>query len=483
MKSISKKALPFKQDLAFLERVHFMKMAFHHIPRRPKLVVGALTCLVILITALVINSFFSSSYTHAQTTLPTPSHVVLVIEENHSYNEIIGSSSAPYINSLANTGASFTRSFAVTHPSEPNYLALYSGSTQGITDDSCPHTFGAPDLGGELIQAGLSFGGYSESLPSTGSMVCSSGSYARKHNPWVNFTDVPASDNMPFTSFPSTNFSSLPTISIVVPNLLDDMHDGTIQQGDSWLQQNIDSYVQWAKTNNSLLIVTWDEDDSSQSNQIPTIFVGPMVQSGQYSEQINHYNVLRTLEDMYGLPAANNSASATAITYCWQSTSTPTPGSTPTPTPSPTPIPGGVSNGGFETGNFSGWTTSGTTAINTTAHSGNYSAQAGSTSPTSGDSTISQTFTIPGGVSSLSFWYQVHCADKVRYDWANATLKDNTTNTTRTILSKTCTNNGAWVQVTVSVTAGHSNTLTLLSHDDNRTGNATYTLFDDVSLS
>ncbi|HZO74861.1 MAG TPA: alkaline phosphatase family protein [Ktedonobacteraceae bacterium] len=285
-----------------------------------------LVVLVVLMVALIVDGFLNTPYVYAQTTLPMPKHVVVVIEENHSFNEIIGSSSAPYINSLANGGALFTHSFAVSHPSEPNYLALFSGSTHGITNDSCPHTFKAPDLGGELIKANLSFSGYSEGLPSIGSMVCTSGEYARKHNPWVNFTDVPSNDNLPFTSFPpSANFSKLPAISIVVPNLLDDMHDGTIQQGDTWLQHNIDPYVQWAKTNNSLLIVTWDEDDSSQSNQIPTIFVGPMVKPGQYAEQINHYNVLRTLEDIYGLPAANNSANVTAIADCWQPVSTSTP--------------------------------------------------------------------------------------------------------------------------------------------------------------
>jgi phosphatidylinositol-3-phosphatase len=141
--------------------------------------------------------------------------------------------------------------------------------------------------------------------------------YYRKYNPWVNFTDVPSSDNLPFSSFPS-NYSSLPTISFVVPNINNDMHNGTIQQGDSWLQTHIDPYVQWAKTNNSLLIVTWDEDDGTQNNQVPTIFVGPMVKAGHYSETINHYNVLRTLEDAYGLPYANNSATATPITDCWQ---------------------------------------------------------------------------------------------------------------------------------------------------------------------
>jgi phosphatidylinositol-3-phosphatase len=160
-----------------------MKTAFRSISRRSALAAGALVCLIIMIATLTISGYLGTPKIHALNGLPTPSHVVVVIEENHSYNEIIGSSSAPYINSLANSGALFTQSFAITHPSEPNYLAFFSGSTQGITDDSCPHTFGPPDLGGELINAGLTFGGYSEDLPSIGSTVCTSGNYARKHNP------------------------------------------------------------------------------------------------------------------------------------------------------------------------------------------------------------------------------------------------------------------------------------------------------------
>jgi len=250
-------------------------------------------------------------------TLPIPAHVVVVLEENHGYSEIIGSQQAPYINSLADEGASFTNSHAITHPSQPNYLALFSGSTQGIADDSCPHTFSAANLGSELIAAHKTFIGYAEGLPSAGSEVCTSGEYARKHAPWTNFSNVPSSDNQPFTSFP-TNFAKLPTISWVIPDLLDDMHDGTIQQADSWLQTHLAAYATWAKTNNSLLIVTWDEDQGTSTNQIPTIFVGPMIKSGEYSENINHYNVLRTLEAIYGLPYAGKSASVKTIADIWQ---------------------------------------------------------------------------------------------------------------------------------------------------------------------
>ena len=127
--------------------------------------------------------------------VPRPDHVVIVIEENHSYSEIIGSSAAPYINSLAALGALFTQSYATTHPSKPNYLHLFSGSNQGVTNDSCPHSFSTANLWRYLLDASLTFAGYSEDLPSVGSPVCTSGGYARKHAPWVNFTNIPTATN------------------------------------------------------------------------------------------------------------------------------------------------------------------------------------------------------------------------------------------------------------------------------------------------
>jgi hypothetical protein len=144
---------------------------------------------------------------------------------------------------------------------------------------------------------------------------------------------------------------------------------------------------------------------------------------------------------------------------------------------------GGITNGGFETGTFSGWTTSGasTSIVSTGAHSGSFAARAGSTSPTNGNSNIVQTFTASG--TSLSFWYNVTCPDTVQYDWATATLRDNTTGTTTTLLPLTCVNpTSGWRQVTHAVTSGHSYTLTLTSRDDNYPGDPTYTLFDDASV-
>ncbi|HKI77458.1 MAG TPA: alkaline phosphatase family protein [Ignavibacteriaceae bacterium] len=253
--------------------------------------------------------------------LPKPSHIVIVIEENHAYSDIIGNSSAPYINGLVNGSLSslFTQSYGITHPSQPNYLLLFSGDNQGVTDDNVPSgtPFNANNLGAELLQKGYTFMGYSEDLPSVGYTGASSGSYKRKHNPWVNWQDattngIPSSLNVPLTDFPS-DYSTLPTISFVIPNQNNDMHDGSVSTGDSWLQNNLDGYIQWAKTNNSLFILTTDEDDGSSSNRIATLFVGQMVKKGSYNIHINHLNVLRTIEEMYGLNYAGSSNDSSAI--------------------------------------------------------------------------------------------------------------------------------------------------------------------------
>lgn len=269
--------------------------------------------------ALCAASFiaFTATALAAPAALPVPDHIVIVLEENHSYNDVIGSPQAPYMNALAQAGALFTDSHAIEHPSQPNYLDLFSGSNQGVTSDKCPNSFDTANEASELIEAGYSFAGYSEDLPEKGSLVCKAGAYARKHSPWTNFVNLPKRTNLPFTSFP-TNYKKLPTVSWVIPNLDNDMHDGTIKEADDWLKNNLKGYVKWANRHNSLLILTWDEDDGTKTNHIPTIFVGPMVKPGQYGEKIDHYNVLRTIEDMYGLSPLGNSQGAKAIKDVWQ---------------------------------------------------------------------------------------------------------------------------------------------------------------------
>ena len=141
---------------------------------------------------------------------------------------------------------------------------------------------------------------------------------------------------------------------------------------------------------------------------------------------------------------------------------------------------GTLANSGFESG-LTGWTSTGSTSVSTTAHSGAQSALVGSTAPTT-DSSVAQTFTLPSNATGVSFWYQVHCPDTVTYDWATATLKDNTTGTTTTMLARTCSNTGTWQQASATATGGHSVTLTLSNHDDNYSGDPTYTLYDDIAV-
>jgi hypothetical protein len=148
-------------------------------------------------------------------------------------------------------------------------------------------------------------------------------------------------------------------------------------------------------------------------------------------------------------------------------------------------VPGGgaLTNGGFESGSLSSWTSTGSTAVvSTGAQAGTYAARVGSTGPST-DSSVAQTFTATATATGLSFYYNVFCPDTVTYDWATATLRDNTTGTTATPLARTCVNpSSGWKQVTSAITANHSYTLTLSSHDDNYSGDPTYTLFDSVAL-
>jgi phosphatidylinositol-3-phosphatase len=266
----------------------------------------------------------------AQAPLPRPDHVVVVIFENHGYGQIIGSADAPYINAFATDdhSAVFTQSFAIAHPSQPNYIDLYSGCNQGVLLDFLPlnYPFTTANLGRQLIDSGLTWATYSEDLPSVGWDGQTNGGYVRRHNPAANWmgtgtNQIPAITNQPFTAFPS-NFDSLPTVCYVIPTLAHDMHDGTIADGDTWFHDHIDPYVQWAKTHNSLLIFTYDEDDGIliSSNHILTVFAGQSVAAGQYSDAITHYYVLRTIEEMYGLPYICNAASAATITQCWMTT-------------------------------------------------------------------------------------------------------------------------------------------------------------------
>lgn len=274
--------------------------------------------LSVLLAGLLLSRF-------APAQVPKFDHVVVVIMENKAYEQVLGSPSAPYLTELVQdpNAALFTQSFALTHPSQPNYLHLFSGSAQGVKDDKVPAElpFKTANLGAELLAKGFAFKAYSEDLPAAGFTGATSARYVRKHAPWVNWQGtgtnaIPAAAHVPFSEFPS-DYSSLPTVAFVIPNLINDVHDGTVTQGDSWIKRNLDGYIQWAKTHNSLFIFTFDEDDGSAENRIPTFFVGQHVKKGSYHEHITHETILRTIEDMYSLGHAGDSATEKPITDIW----------------------------------------------------------------------------------------------------------------------------------------------------------------------
>ena len=269
--------------------------------------------------------------------VPQPNHVVVVVFENHSFEQIIDTGRAPFIDSLAGNGALFVNAFAVAHPSQPNYLALFSGSTQSVRDNDT-HSFPAtPNLATALQAANKSFVGYVE----TGSPP--------EHNPWESFTNVQKVERN-LSELPK-DFTQLPTVAFIIPNLDHDMHgdrrpgnwrswldrfswlkdrlrvlipgltqrldDRLVLDGDTWLKDHLGSYAEWAKMHNSLLIVTFDEDDDHAGNHIPTIVFGAHVRPDRYTGRITHYNVFSTLLAMNNLPPLATTETSLPITAIW----------------------------------------------------------------------------------------------------------------------------------------------------------------------
>jgi phosphatidylinositol-3-phosphatase len=261
----------------------------------------------------------ATSTDNATATVPTPDHVVVVVLENKDVDQVLGTGETPFLDHLAQTGADFTNAHAEMHPSQPNYLALFSGSTQGVSDDSCLPGLTAPNLATQLHAYGRTFIGYSESLPAAGFTGCHSGEYAQRHSPWAAFTNLPPGANQPWSAWPAS-FDQLPTVAFVTPNLCSDMHDCAVQVGDQWLRENLSDYVDWAHTHNSLLIVTFDESESTHGgNGIVTLIDGARVRPREFDEPVDHYRLLRTIEQMYRMPPLGHAAATAPITDIWTS--------------------------------------------------------------------------------------------------------------------------------------------------------------------
>ena len=262
--------------------------------------------------------------------VPAHDRVVVVILENKSYDQV---RTQPYTMSLMAQGATFTNSFAVTHPSQPNYIALWAGSVLGVTNNNCPafgSPFSAPNLGSACEAAGLTWRAYSENLAVAGSAACSydgsasSGMYTRKHEPWTQFANLDHANERPYTDLAADLAGNgLPNLSFIIPNNCHNSHNSStpgcgVPDADAWLAANMPTVIAGLGPN-GMLVVTWDEDDNLSLNHILTVFVGPKVLDGVSSIQgITHYTLVRMICEALGLTPFAGAASEASIAGVWE---------------------------------------------------------------------------------------------------------------------------------------------------------------------
>ena len=271
------------------------------------------------------------------TTPHTYQHVIWIWMENHSLTDIIGNTSqAPYLNSLAASCGVATDYHNTTHPSLPNYLAATSGIAQGSLPVTayldCNVSVVCDMTAGSIFGQGETWKAYEESMPSS-CYKSNSGEYAVRHNPPVYYTSLSgcASHDVPYTQLASDLAgNALPAFSFITPNLIDDMHDGTIAQGDSWLASNLPKILNSKEyqSGSTAVFITWDEgsggypiedcDDSTTTDsscRVPTFVVSPTTPAGTTSgTYFSHYSLLATTEGLLGLPKLASASSATSMT-------------------------------------------------------------------------------------------------------------------------------------------------------------------------
>ena len=253
----------------------------------------------------------------------TPAHVAVIAMENHEYGDVIGSGSAPYINSLARRYGLATGMYAITHPSLPNYLALTGGATFGITSDCTDCTVAATSVVDQLEQAHLSWRAYMQDLPRPCFTGASAGDYAKKHNPFAYYTRVTGDPARCANIVPLTRLTAdergatMPTFTWITPNLCNDMHDCSVSTGDRFLAGLVPPLLR-ALGPRGLLFLTWDEGSSdagccrlASGGHIVTILAGAGARAhARLATPTDHYSVLQTIEDVLGLKRLRGAACA-----------------------------------------------------------------------------------------------------------------------------------------------------------------------------
>ena len=255
--------------------------------------------------------------------VPSFTHIVVIVFENKEERQIVGSADAPTFATMAQRYARLTQYEAVTHPSLPNYLALVSGSTQGIRSDCTRCIVDARNLADSFGQAGRSWKTYAEGLPRAGYTGARSGLYAKKHDPFLYFRDVTVSPArrrrvVPLTRLKADLHSgSLPDFALIVPNLCNSMHDCSVRMGDTWLRAILPPLLKLPAT---VVFVTFDEGALGPGgNHVAALALGTAVRPGSRSTQATgHYGLLRTVEAAWGLPLLGRSATAAPITGIWR---------------------------------------------------------------------------------------------------------------------------------------------------------------------
>ena len=260
--------------------------------------------------------------------IPTFRHVYLLMMENKEYSRIVGNPSAPFLSDLIARSALSTNDHAIMHPSQPNYIALVAGSTSGVRDDG-KHDLDAPNLFDQIEAAGRSWAVFAQNVPAgcfRGTDATDGpdgpGKYVRKHNPAISFRSISGD---PARCAGITDFSHFdPTAAdfeMVIPNLCNDMHDCSVATGDSWLKEHVKPLLHSPELRGGVVFVVFDEGTSDRGGggHVDALALGPTVRRGsKFAQATNHYGLLRSIEDAWGLPRLGLSRFGTPIGGIWK---------------------------------------------------------------------------------------------------------------------------------------------------------------------